>query len=151
MLIRLTLIGFMLCAWIGSNAHADTLAGTNYFAINIGTVDYDFDFDDFEANLDSGTILEAYGNFNYMHQIDVIAGLSKGWTDGRRNRVNYDFDVTEISGGGRFFFKPGTKFNPYAGGGLQLISWEWEARHVDSDFKATDDDTEIGIYVEGGY
>lgn len=132
-------------------ALADSLAEKNYFGLYIGTVDYDFDYNynDFNNdNLDTGIQLEGYGNFNVQPQLDVIAGIAKGWADGSRNKVDFKLDVTEISGGARYFFQPNQKVNPYAGGGLQIVSWEYEVEW--STDKGSKDDTDLGIYLEGG-
>lgn len=139
-----------IISFAASTSMADNLVSVNHLNLSIGTVDYDYGYLRENANL-SGTRFEANGNFNYMPQVDIIANAGISSVDKTRNSYKFDLRVIDVWGGARYFFKAKNKFNPYAGGGLHYVNWSAKVKSDLVGFTTyDDDDSEIGLFIDGG-
>lgn len=140
------MIGGMLFG-LTASGHAETDIGFKGIGGRIGYVDPEADYDGtFTLGLvaDLGT---------WVRQLHWDASLSY-WSSGYDfDWTGHDYDVTltdfALRSGVKYHFIEGP-WEPYAGGGLGLHFFSWDADWPHDYRNAEDSDTEFGFYIVGG-
>jgi len=133
---------FALCAAVAAASivtlKADMLAEQNYAFGGIGLFSYG---DEFSG---TGFALEGGVNYNIIPQLDAIGSL-RYYT---ASKNSFKWSELDIGADAAWWFMPGEKINPYAGGGLFLANFSAEVEYFGQ--KYSDSETKIGLKLFGG-